>query len=193
MKRIDTKQNRTQKNRRGIAILWLVIWGSFFLTFFCVVLELATLWEAQVELNDALDSAALATVSEWNTMRNLSNYSTEIPREVGIDYAAANTVLGVPVPLTSNYDSGNSPNENETCAGNIILGNLTSSGSVYEFNAGTTGNLLAVRVQATIPLNGFCTAMFGATLFDVSASSTAYFDSLDGKPKLVRISAYTCN
>lgn len=193
MKRIDTKQRQTQKNRRGIAILWLVIWGSFFLTFFCAVLELATLWEAQVELNDALDSAALAAVSEWNSMRNLSNYSTEIPREVGVDYAAANTVLGVPVPLDSNYNSGNTPNENGSCAGNLIFGDLITSGSVYEFNAGSTGNLLAVRVQATVPLNGFCTAMFGASFFDVSASSIAYYDTLEGKPRLVSISAYTCN
>ena len=163
------------------------------MTFFCAVLELATLWEAQVELNDALDSSALAAVSEWNAMQNLSNFSTEIPREIGVDYAAANTVLGVPVPLATNYDSGNSPNENTSCAGNIIFGNLTSSGSVYEFNAGTTGGLLAVRVQATVPLNGFCAAMFGASLFDVSASSTAFFNTIAGKPELVRITTYTCN
>lgn len=193
MRRIEFRKRSFPKNRRGIAIVWLILWGSIFLTFFCGFFEVATLWQAQVELNDSLDAAALAAVSEWKTQRDMSNFSTKIPRDVGIEYAAANPVMGDTVSLGDNYDPGNSPNENSLCSGNLVFGNLTSSGSDYDFNAGTSGGLLAVRAQATIPLYGFCNSLFGVTFLNVSASSTAFYDTGSGRPRLVRVTSYSCS
>lgn len=196
MKRIDSRQQQQQKNRRGIAIVWLILWGSLFLTFFCAFFEIATLWQAQVELNDTLDSAALAAVSEWKAQQDNSNNDTEIPRQVGINYAASNEVLGTPVSsLTTNYAPGNTPYQNSLCSGNFVFGKLTTSGPNYHFTTATGGGvgLLAVRAQATMPLYGFCSAMFGVSFFNVSASSIAYFDTVNGEPRLVQVSSYSCS
>lgn len=199
MKRIDSNLKRNQANRRGIAILWLIIWGSMFMTFFGVVLEIATLWQAQVELNNALDAGALAAVKEWEAKRSLviPDNSTLVPRQVGLAYLEANLTAS-PVQessaaLVTNYNAANSPNENSSCAGTFVFGNLTSTSPPDSFNAGATGGLLAVRTQASAPVKGFWTDLFGVTLFNVSGSSIAYFDTGDNRPRLVHVTSYTCN
>ncbi|WP_299467322.1 hypothetical protein [uncultured Gimesia sp.] len=163
------------------------------MTFFCVVLEIATLWQAQVEVNNCLDAAALAAVNEWEAS---GSGSTQIPRNVGIAYAAANPILGSTLTLTDNYNPGNLPNENNTCFGNFVFGGLTSLTPPFTFDAGAdvtvVGVAPAVRAQATVPVQGFCSALFGFSFLNVSASSTAYFDIGSGQPALARITTYTC-
>jgi len=200
MKRIDSYLKRDQKNRRGIAVLWLVIWGSMFMTFFGVVLEIATVWQAQVELNNALDAGALSAVKEWEARRSLYNpgdpgYSTEVPREVGLEYLETN-LLASPIQeslasLDTNYDPGDTPNENASCSGNFVFGRLTFAGSNTFDAGGSTGNL-AVRSQATVPVKGFWSSLFGVSMFDVSGSSVAYFDIGADRPAIVRVEVYDC-
>jgi Flp pilus assembly protein TadG len=193
MRRIEFK-TRQQKNRRGVAIVWLILWGSLFLTFFCAFFEVATLWQARVELNDTLDAAALAAVNEWKAQLDASNSDTEIPREVGMEYAGANLMLGTPVSLSTNYGGpGDLPYQNDLCTGNFVFGDLTTSGSGYNFSTSTTGGLLAVRAQATKPVYGFCSAVFGVSFFNVSAASTAFYDTVNGEPRLVHITSYSCS
>jgi len=196
MKRIHSNIESHQ-NRRGIAILWLILWGGVFLIFFCVVLEIATMWQTQVEVNNALDAAALAAVKEWGEQIDAiapppPDYSTQTPRDVGIAFAAANPILGSALVLTDNYDPTDDPNENETSTGNFIFGGLDSTTSPITFNANADAftEIPAVRAQVTVPVQGFCTAMFGVTPFYVSAKSTAYYDTVSGQPALVRISTF---
>tara|TARA_R110002095_G_scaffold114019_1_gene99534 strand:- start:3158 stop:3760 length:603 start_codon:yes stop_codon:yes gene_type:complete len=199
MKRIHSN-TESHNNRRGIAVLWLVIWGSLFLTFFCVVLDISNLWQAQVELNKALDAAALAAVKEWGAS---GSTLTETPRNSGVTYAAANTVLGDPVVLDPNYDpvivsSPNlNPNQNASCDGNLVFGRIeiptVMVAPPFTFEAGLSTNVIpAVRAQATVEVQGFCSALFGFSLLKVSASSTAYYDPLTGEVALVTIETYNC-
>lgn len=192
MKRIHSNKEPHQ-NRRGIAVLWLVIWGSLFLTFFCVVLEIATLWQAQVEVNNALDSAALAAVKEWGAS---GSGATQIPRDVGVAYTAANPILGTPAVITTNFNGGNLPNENNSCTGNLIFGGLNTLVSPITFDASADvtlpGGIPAVRAQATVPVQGFCSTLFGFSFLNVSASSTAYFENGTGRVALARISTFIC-
>ncbi|QDT90474.1 pilus assembly protein TadG-related protein [Gimesia algae] len=203
MKRIHTEK-KINDCRRGIAVLWLVIWGSLFLTFFCVVLEIANLWQAHVELKNALDAAALAAVKEWGAE---GSTLTEDARNSGVTYAAANTVTGKPVVLDPNYDPiivsppdpNLNPNQNASCDGNLVFGRITIPGALPEitFNSSLDVNVLgvlpAVRAQATVEVESFCSTLFGFSLFDVSAKSTAYYDILTGEVALVTIDTYTCN
>lgn len=132
MKRIHSKCEQHQ-NRRGIAILWLIIWGSLFLTFFCVVLEVATLWQAQVEINNAMDSAALAAVKEWG---DSGVGSTQVPRDSGVAYTEANPILGVTYSPGTNYTMpgpGN-PNGNATNTGNFVFGSINGITDPITFN-----------------------------------------------------------
>lgn len=193
MKRIHS-DTESHNNRRGIAVLWLVIWGSLFLTFFCVVLEIATLWQAQGELNKALDAAALAAVKEWGASGSVL---TETPRDSGVTFAVANTILGDPLVITPNYDPSDpvgNPNQNASCDGNLVFGRINFPISPpFTFNAGLSLNVIpAVRAQATVPVQGFCSALFGFTFLDVSASSTAYYDPISGQVALLTIDTYNC-
>ncbi|QDT98826.1 TadE/TadG family type IV pilus assembly protein [Gimesia aquarii] len=184
MKRIQSK-TELHHNRRGIAILWLVIWGSLFLTFFCVLLEIATLWQAQVELNNALDSATLAAVREWDTS---GLGSTEIPRNVGVAYAAANPILGTPVGLNPNFQPVN-PNGNDSFNGDLVFGGLTALTRPNSLDpaALAPATFPAVRAQITVPVQGFCSTLFGFSFLNVSASSIAYVNTVNGQPALVSV------
>ncbi|MFH1300674.1 MAG: pilus assembly protein TadG-related protein, partial [Planctomycetota bacterium] len=155
MKHILSNRETLRQNRRGIAILWLIIWGSLFLTFFCGVLEVATLWQAQVEVNNALDSAALAAAKEWGIS---GSGSTQIPRDVGVAYFAANPILGSSAMLTTNYTPAvpGNPNGNATCFGNFLFGSLSSTVAPIIFDSGAQGGCVSGDVTITInkPLAG---------------------------------------
>jgi hypothetical protein len=189
MKQIHSKTDSHQ-NRRGIAILWLILWGSVFLTFFCVVLEIATLWQAHVEVNSSLDAAAMAAVKEWRAT-GFAN-STLVPRNSGVAYGDANPVLGEAVGLTTNFvlATGANPNGNASITGDIVFGGLDQITAPITFdptaNIPVTPSLPAVRVQKTILVQGFCSALFGFSFLNVSASSVAYITA-GGLPRLVSI------
>lgn len=154
MKRISSNTEFHQ-NRRGIAILWLILWGSMFLTFFCVVLEVATMWQAHVEVNNTFDSAALAAVKDWGAA---GVGSTVVPRNVGIAFAEANPILGVPFTPTSNYvaPSAGNPNGNLSQTGNFVFGSIDSTTDPITFNGNADVSCAAgdVTIRITDNTNG---------------------------------------
>lgn len=89
---------REYGSRRGIATFWLLLFVPVFLVLLGLVVNVANLWLARVELEDALESAALAAVKEWVENPSTPDPTTG-PRAAGIAYAAANTVRGQPVSL----------------------------------------------------------------------------------------------
>lgn len=197
MKRHASDKMKT-RNRRGVAVLWLILWGGMFFTFFCVSLEVTNLWLARIELKNSLDAACLAAAKEWGAS---GSTLTEAARNSGVTYAAANPVLGVPVVLDPNYDGSDpvfNPNQNASCDGNLIFGRINYPVvSPVTFNtsldAAAVGVTPAVRAQATIEVQGFCSSMFGISLFDISAKSTAYYDLTTGNVGLVDIDTFNCN
>lgn len=99
--------------RRGSATLWLIICLPCLLTLFCVLVGVANLWLARVELENSLEAAALAAVKHWG---ETGGGSTLEAREAGVAYAEANIVRGQGVVIGTNHDPvGGGPNENAEC------------------------------------------------------------------------------
>jgi hypothetical protein len=94
-------RSSARQRRRGWATLWLIIWLPALLVLLSALLGIANLWLARVELETALEAAALAAVKEWGDQ---GGGETFIPRQVGVEFAAANCVRGVPVAIDPNYD-----------------------------------------------------------------------------------------
>jgi len=107
------------------------------LLLFIMVVDIGQMWYARVELENSLEAAALAAVKEWG---DANGGDTLVPRQVGLEYAAANTINGIPVAIDTNYNPANPPNQNNTCQGNLVFGAvLEEDGDPcvrYIFNAG---------------------------------------------------------
>lgn len=124
MQKTTVNSQLIHQNRRGIAILWLILWGAMFLTFFCVVLEISSMWQAQVELKNTMDAAALAAVREWGLS---VDEDTQLARNVGIAYMEGNPVQGSTVTVPDdNYNPGNT-NQNASLQGSFVFGALETA------------------------------------------------------------------
>lgn len=134
--------------RRGAATLWLLLVLPVLLILLCFVVEMGNVWLARAELEDSLESAALAAVKEWG---DANGGSTFLPRRVGVHYAASNSVSGSPGGITNNYNVANSPNENANCNGDLVFGAVTDTSPNVIFNAGVA------------PVCGVGSVMFDAT------------------------------
>lgn len=131
--------------------LWTLLMVPVLLVMFAVVVEGVHLWLARVELENALEAAALAAVKEWAESGSgpAPNW-TNGARIVGVDYAEANTLNQTQVSIDKNLgtfaDPAN-PNENLTCVGNLIFGAITEE-DPYVFEAdeipgcGAIGNVM---------------------------------------------------
>jgi Flp pilus assembly protein TadG len=171
--------------------LWLIVALPVLLLLACLLVEIGNIWLARAELENAMEAAALAAVKEWG---DRGGGDTEMPREVGVAYAEANPVTGVPpAPFLSNRDGGDSPNQNEDCTGNLVFGAVTNAAVPYEFNAGVqpscSGAPFAVRARATVPVQSIGGRLSGMNwgMFSVSASAVAMYDCTTGRPRLIRV------
>lgn len=148
------------RSRRGAASLWIILAGPALLGMLILVIELAHIWLARVELENALGATALAAVKEWG---DAGGGSTECPRNVGINYAAGNNIVGVPLALDPNF--GGMPNENATCDGNLIFGAILDQNAPYRFDASQTpscgGGFVALDVTGQSSLGGNNRNSFG--------------------------------
>lgn len=109
-----------RRGRRGFSTLWLILTLPIFLTLFAFVFEMGHLWVARVELENGLESAALAAVQKWAESGGTDTY---IPRQVGAAYAANNTVRSYPLVLGLNYDPAAgpaNPNQNLACTATVF-------------------------------------------------------------------------
>jgi hypothetical protein len=130
-----------RSRRRGSATLWMVMWLPCLMALFCVLVGVANLWLARVELENALESAALAAVKQWG---DAGGGDTLAARQVGVDYAHANAARRDRVVIGANYNASGGVNQNDQCqvgvappAGNLIFGAVdhTDPNNVI-FNAG---------------------------------------------------------
>jgi Flp pilus assembly protein TadG len=143
-----------QTHCRGSATIWLIAALPVLLILFCFVINIAQQWLARVELENALEAAALAAVKEWG---DANGGDTLIPREVGIEYANLNRVRGFRVQIGDNYDPvSGGINQNKLCDvvkgpppdGNLIFGAITRDDPDFPvtFNAGVRPSCAAGEV-----------------------------------------------
>lgn len=184
------------QNRQGIAAFWVIAAAPCLVILLCVVIDVGRLWLARVELEDALEAAALASVQDWGE----SGGGETLPsRQRGQALAAANVIRGVPLVLDDNYDNSGSggPNQNDSCAGDLVFGVITNSSPPFEFDAGvdgTTVDTTAVRAQKTVQINSLCQNFLGIPVgpFDITAMSTARYDDNTGTTALIKIGSFVC-
>jgi hypothetical protein len=128
---------------------------------FCVLVGVANLWLARVELENATEAAALAAVKAWG---DVGGGSTLAPRNVGVAFAHANSVRRDPVVIGANFNPGGGPNQNDVCkvgisppSGNLIFGSINDDDpDNIIFNAGVMPGcgLGTVLVDATASGSG---------------------------------------
>jgi hypothetical protein len=166
------------------------------LTLQCLVVEIANLWLARIELTDALEASALAAVKQWRMdLDQDAQADTLDARHVGPTYAAANTVGGVPVLIGLNYDpapTSGDENGNASCAGELIFGVIADNAPEFTFctnQAASGDDDLAVRAQATASVPSLCSQMFGIGIgpFSVSSRADALYNKGDSQPRLYEI------
>jgi Flp pilus assembly protein TadG len=153
------RQN-SQQRRRGSATLWMVIWLPCLLALFVALVGVSNLWLARVELENAVEAAALATVKQWG---DAGGGDTLIPRQAGVEFAEANGVRGKVLAIGTNYNAAALPNQNAECdlamtppTANLIFGAINSDNpNNVIFNAGIAPS-----------------CALGTVLFDATASGS---------------------
>ena len=183
------RRKRLAARRRGVVALWLIVSLPVLVLLLIFVAEIGNLWLARIELENALEAAALAAVKEWaDTEDNLE------ARNVGVTYAAANTVTGDQVAIANNH--GGTGNMNADPDGNLIFGAITTSSIPWVFEAGTepsntVDSEYGVRAQASVGVNSVCANWLGTAVpalsFSVSARVTARYNHTVGSPELIRV------
>lgn len=154
--------NHRTTHRRGSATIWLIVVLPVLLVLFCFVINIAQQWLARVELENALEAAALAAVKQWG---DANGGDTLIPREVGIEYANLNRMRGYRVQIADNYDPvSGGVNQNKLCDvvkgpppdGNLIFGSVEEGepGDPVIFNAGIRPSCAAGNVVFDVTSNG---------------------------------------
>lgn len=175
--------------RPGIATVWIIASVPAIVTLLILLTDIGTLWQARMELETALESAALAAVQEWKATNN-----TNLARTAAQNFAAANTVLGNPVNLNSNAGGGGT-NDNSNCDGDILLGNITSAGDFLASVAPNSTNYYGARIRRAKEIPSLWTSFAGVTFgpYTVHAEAVAQlqFDP-GGTPRLMRPRSVTC-
>jgi len=172
--------------RAGVVTLWLILVLPVLLMLLIFLIEIANVWRARVELENALEAAALAAVKEWK-----EGSTDGAARAVAITYAAANTVAGESVVITEN--SGGDPNGNASATGNLVFGAVTTAASPWVFHADTSPSCptsdYGVRAQATVQVASVAARLGGYTVpvLWVSAAATARYACAATQPQLIRV------
>ncbi len=141
-------------------MVWFIVAMPVLLTLLCVMLEVANLYLARTELDDALEAAAQAAVKDWGDNGGGDTLQSRI---VGNTYAKANTINGVPVDLTAidpalNYDASEPCNQNACSNGVLVFGAITADNPEFTFdccaNAGCSVGTVQLDVSAQSALGG---------------------------------------
>lgn len=172
------------RSRRGLATMWLIISGPALLTLLLFVADVANIWLARVELENGIESATLAGVKHWGD--NSFPVSTAASQAVAEQYAAANTVIGVPIDVSN-------PGVSLT----FTFAKVTNSTSPYTLDPNQPGSCAAgenggaIFTEASMSVQSMCDNLFGVPLgpYTVQATTTARYNCTTSppRPELIRI------
>ncbi len=191
MRRVSPAESdpSTRPPRRGIATVWIIASVPAIFMLLILVTDIGTVWQARMELETAMEAAALAAVQEWKATGN-----TNLARTAAQNFAATNTVLGYPVLIASNAGGGGT-NDNSLCEGDILLGNLTSAGVLEASVAPSSTNYYGARVIHTLQVPSlwktFAGVTFGPYLIHAESVARLQFNP-GGTPQLTRPVSITC-
>ncbi|MCA9021020.1 MAG: hypothetical protein KDA74_12815, partial [Planctomycetaceae bacterium] len=81
---------------------------------------------------------------------------------------------------------------NQTSTGYGVFVDVAATNvSEATLTGGAGGGFPAVLAQVTVPVQGYCSSLFGVTFFNVSASSVAYYDCNTNRTATVNVSSFT--
>jgi len=181
---------RIIRQRRGIAAMWILAAGPVALVVFGVVADYSKVWLARVELQSAVESAALAGVKTWGDGSDTGTIRSAA-RTVVQAFGQANTVNAETFSLNTN-DNGtgndNDNNNNLDCGGEVLLGKLT--GGVFDATASNPiiADERACLVRKSLNVSGFGSLLGGS--YTIQVEAIARYDG--GAARLSEITAVTC-
>lgn len=176
------------KRRGGMVALWVILVTPALMLMLFFVSDIGKLWIARIELENALEAAALAGVRTWG---EAGGGPTAAARTVAVEYASVNTVDGQLLVITDNLNVANPPNENDSPTGNLVFGSATQAGTNWIFDSGTAPSCnirsYAIRAQATAPVTSFCDGFLGLPFgpYEVEVETTAIYQCGLNLPRIV--------
>lgn len=164
--------------RRGAVTIWTILCIPLLVTVLVGVAEMNRLWQARVQLENAMEAAALAAVKEWGD-RGGGAANRVAALSAGQAYSAANTIHGVPVKLDDAFVAWS-------------FGSATPRGTGFDFQAAPEATAgLAVVLESTVNLSRFSPPVVGWSIGDptVSAKVAAFYDAsaTPPRPQLIRL------
>jgi len=132
--------------RRGLSTIWVIAAIPAVMTMFVLVVDIANIWLARIELKNALDAAALSTVKSWG-----EGSSTAQARLNGNDAMTTNTVLGSVITL--NTAEGGCVNGNVSSTGEIVLGSITDNGTTNIFDCAGTPSCISGTAEVVVSVD----------------------------------------
>ncbi|MGO8752224.1 MAG: TadE family protein [Thermoguttaceae bacterium] len=169
---------RRALHRQGAVTIWTILCLPVILTVLFGTIQMGRLWQARVQLENALEAAALAAVQQWGALGG-GALNVAAAQSAGKTYGKANTVHGIPVDLDD---------------GSIVplsawtFGTAAPNGTGYDFTpAPNAAAQFAVVLQATVRVHAILKLGFGHST--VAAKIAAYYDPSDAAhgPRLIRL------
>jgi hypothetical protein len=176
--------------------MWVIAAAPALRVLFALVTEVGNIWLARIELSNAVEAAALAGAQAWGDAP-ADNYASRVnARNRALDFSQLNWVHGQPpVTALNNNGSGldNDDNNNQSCAGSVILLGSLSAAGILDTTASNPipPDQRACRVDATTQVK----PLWGAILCGpttVQNSATAKFDSASQTPRLACVNSMVC-
>jgi Flp pilus assembly protein TadG len=175
--------------RRGAAVVWILVATPVILVLFMVVLSLASIWQARAELQNAVEAAALAGAKLWGDNADTPANRTSA-RLAAQAVFQSNTVFGNMVSIASN-DNPSATNNNQTTTGPILLGSFSSS-TFYVNQSPATVNERACYVITTASITPLLQGLGVLGPFTVKASAAAVYTGTtqgSGTPQLTIVTS----
>ncbi|MCC9605440.1 pilus assembly protein TadG-related protein [Blastopirellula sp. JC732] len=206
------RRSRARRSRRGVSVLWLIVFLPLALIGLLMTIETGRLWLARAEVEDALEAAALAAVIEWGHHHHHHGphphphppqnphadhhgpNSTLAARQVAADFAASNTVLGSAFSLhdpSLNHHSNGNGNQNASSGGVLVFGAITQVQPTVIFDPNADPHnpnyFYAVLARSAYPVaSEFSFGGFTLGPYAIQAETVAMIDD-DGRARIVRI------
>jgi Flp pilus assembly protein TadG len=175
---------RSPFRRGAVVTIWTVLSLPILMTMLFIVAEVARLWQARTQLENAVEAAVLAAVQEWG-LRGGGRENLDAAMAAGRSLAEANAVQGAMVRLGD-----------RTKVPRVIwaFGSALPGENGCRFTPDPDAKArFAVILQVAVRTPRLCRSLAGARLGEatVTATSAAFFDpgETPPRPRLIRLAA----
>ncbi len=173
---------RLKAGRRAVVTLLTLLCVPLLLTLLCAVAEVNHLWQARLQLENALEAASLAAIKEWG---DLGGSAQQIPaaQHLGRAYSRANLVQGLPLDLDD---------RNLVPSAVWRFGTASPKGTGFDFTpCPDAQSQQALLLQATIRVPPLWKLSLGHWIgySTITVQVAAYYDasSKPPRPRLIRL------